>query len=792
LVDEDNREQRQQMSNIQKIIVKKKRLRLISLFSILMAMQAIGAAGQASCSSFIQQKDTLICPGQSVSLNLLAPPVKDTVLPGVWKLLIPGTSIDSNLFNIKAFGYDKANQFLYSIIHQKIIRYDLKTNTVSSVPANNWPGDYTEFTYDYTNNRLLCWRSGRDIVYTIPATGGNWTVFGPGTIDRESNGSSAYWNPLKQQPGIYGGYGFNAVKSWVFENNGTTWQERKSNPAIDSTPPKGGNIVSTNGDGTKLYLFSGQGNYSGDELTGTCTLGSPWATSGGMYCWLRDLWEFNLSTYTFQKVLPVNNQSIQYEGALVYYYDKLRFYLFGGYQPTGDYAANQNLANTNKTFYFRRGVDSGFVEFQGEGDVPPPMPKTLSNHYSYYDPVGKRMIWARYDGIWAYYPDSSLVPPAFRSIIWSTGDTTASITVKPAQTTLYRVTRTIGSTVCKDSITIMVSNMQTTLKPVENICGDSIVLDAGTGFNSYLWNTGETTQRIVAKQNGTYSVNLGKDACTAVDTSRVLFAAPVNVFSVGVLKDSVCAGDADSLFVINPQNGITYSWSISGNSTIIHTGTNYLPRNITKDIVYLVSGTSNPAICSSKTANATIVVRTKLSKPVLHIDSIGNATIIFRWDPVPGAIGYFVSLDKGNTYVLPSSGALGLTQTIAGLLPNKLVDIVVKAVGPYSCQESDTTQLNATTLNPFGDGIYVPNAFTPNGDGVNDVLFVYGTAISSIRLMIYNQWGKQLFISTDISKGWDGTSRGERSQAGLYTYALEAIMQNGKRIVKGGTFSLIR
>lgn len=775
--------------------MKKKRLRLISLLSIIMVLQAISASSQSSlgCSPFIKQKDTVICPGVSVSLNLIPPPVKDTVLPGVWKLLIPGGGpLDSTLFNIKPFGYDKANQFLYSIIHQRITRYDLKTNTVTSIPAGNWPGDYTEFTYDYTNNRLLLWRGGRDMLYAIPATGGNWTLISPGTIDRETNGSSAYWNPIKKQAGIYGGYGFNTVKSWVFENDGTDWVERKPNPAIDSTPPKGGNIVSTNADGTRLYLFSGQGNYSGDELTGTCTLGSPWATSGGMYCWLRDLWEFDLTTYKFQNILPVNNQSIKYEGALVYYYDKSRFYLFGGYQPTGDYLTNQNLANTNKTFYFRRGVDSGFVEFEGEGAVPPPMPKTLSNNYSYYDPVGKRMIWARYDGIWAYYPDSSLVPPSFRSTVWSTGDTTSSITVKPTQTTLYKVVRTIGSQVCRDSITITVNDMKTLLQPVANICGDSTVLDAGPGFNTYLWNTGSATQSIVTKQNGTYSVTVSKGACTATDTSRVLFAAPVNTFNIGVFKDSVCAGDADSLFVITPQSGITYSWTVSGNASVINTGINYLPKNITKDIAYTVTGSSNPTICTSQTANAKIVVRIKLSKPVLRADTIGNTNLAFRWDPLPGAIGYLVSLDKGVTYTSPSSGSLGVTHSITGLLPNKPVTITVKALGPYACQDSDTSQTSATTRNPFGNGIYIPNAFTPNGDGVNDVLFVYGTAITSVRLMIYNQWGKQLFISTDILKGWDGTSKGERSPAGLYTYALEVIMQDGTRVTKGGTFSLIR
>jgi gliding motility-associated-like protein len=776
--------------------VKQRIPHLVSVLFILIALQASSVSAQSSfgCTPFIRQNDSVICPGASVTLDLLPPPAKDSLLPGVWKLLIPKSNIDSTLFNIRAFGYDRANQCFYSIMHQLILKYDLKTNRITSIPATNWPGDFTEFTYDYTNKRLLCWRGGRDMIYAIPVTGGAWTAIGPGAIDREANNASSYWNPLNQQPGFYGGYGFNEVKSWVYENDGTGWQERKTNPLIDSTPPKGGNIVSSNADGTKLYLFSGQGNYSGDELTGTCTLGSPWATNGGMFCWLRDLWELDLSTYKFQNILPVNNQSIKYEGALTYYYDKSRFYLFGGYQPTGDYATNQNLSNTNRTFYFRRGVDSGFVEFGGEGDVPPPMPKTLSNSYNYYDPIARRMIWARYDGIWAYYPDSTLVPPAPNSILWSTGDTTSSITVKPAQTTSYSVTRSIGSMVCKDTVTITVTDMKTAIQHNVNVCGDSAILDAGAGFNTYLWNTGATTQTIVAKQNATYSVSLGKAACTATDTSRVLFATPVNDFTVSMLKDSVCAGESDSLYITTPQTGITYTWTVSGNPAVIGTGVYYLPKNITNTINFQASGTSNATICPVKTATARIVVRVKFSKPVMHIDSVKNDKIVFRWDPVPGTYGYLVSMDKGASYKDPSSGTgpLALIHTVSGLLPNTPVNITVIAVGKYNCQTSDSAQSNATTLNPFGNGIYVPNAFTPNGDGVNDVLLVYGTAFSSIRLMIYSPWGKQVFVSTDVKKGWDGTSGGQKLPAGLYTYSLEAIMQDGQKINKGGTFSLVR
>jgi gliding motility-associated-like protein len=774
--------------------VKKKLFCLISLWAFLCILARVSALAQTAngCTPFIRQKDTTICPGTSVALNLIPPSSTDSLLPGIWRLLIPGSAIDSNLFNIKPFGFDKVRQCFYSIIHNRIIRYDLTTQTLVTVPAANWPGDFTEFVYDYTNRRLLLWRGGRDSVYAIPDTGGSWTAIGAGSIDRESNGSSAYWNPINQQPGFYGGYGFNQTKSWVFENNGTGWLQRKNNPAIDSTPPKGGNLMGMNKTGNLLYLFSGQGNYSGDELSGSCTLGSPWATANGMYCWLRDLWEFDLTSYQFQKVLPVNSASIQYDGALGYDYEVNRFYLFGGYQPTASYAANQNLTNTPQTFYFRKNKDSGFVVFQGEGDRPAAMPHTLLHNYTYYDEKAKRLIWARFDGVWAYYPDTTLVPQNGPSVLWSTGDTGSAITVKPLQTTRYTVSRTQGSLFCQDSVLLKVVPMQTRLSKFVTACSDSLQLDAGSGFDKYVWSTGDTTQTLLVKQNGIYTVSVQKNVCTLQDTTQVSLATPVLPFQLGVIKDSICTGEYDSLFIKQPQTGIQYNWLLSGSAAILHTGIFYAPPNLSGNSVFVVNGVSNPSICPAATATASIFVRTQLSPPTLHLDSAGLYSLAFHWDPVPGATGYLVSTDSGRTYQIPQSGPSGLIHVITGLQPNETRAIQVKTTGNYACQESDAAILDATTRNPFGDGIYIPNAFTPNGDGVNDLFRVYGTAFAKTRIRIFNQWGKLLYSTTDLTKGWDGSYQGKPQPGGLYTYALDAEMQDGKVFTKGGSFQLIR
>lgn len=765
----------------------------ILLILLIMALQSQKLAGQTNtCQPFLYQKDTLVCANTQITLSLIPAPAPDSILPGVWKQLIAKTAIDSVLFNIKAFGYDKMNQYLYSIIHQKIIRFDLKNNTVSSINANNWPGDYTEFTFDNNNNRLLYWRGGRDSVYALPAAGGSWTLIGTGAIDRESYGASSYWNPITQHPGFYGGYGYNQMKSWIYESTSAGWILKKSNPAIDSVPAKGGDLVASNADGSKLYLFAGQGSYSGNELAGSCTLGSPWATASGLYCWLKDLWELDLNTYSFKNILPVNSASIQYQGAVAYDYDKARFFLFGGFQPTGNYLQNQNLPNTNKTFRFRTGKDTGFVEFTGQAEQPPAAIGNGLNGLAYYDPIAKRVIWARYDGIWAYYPDSTTIPISQKSYLWSTGDTTNTINVKPTQTTRYTITRTSGGLVCSDSILISIMNMQTTLQQSVAVCADTVKLDAGSGFNNYTWSTGETSQSIVVNKNGTYTVTISKGACTSKDSSQVQLATTVLDFIVRAQKDSVCVGESDTLQVIAPQSGVLYSWYVPGSPIKINSGTFYGLNSVTKNLSYVVNATSIPAACATKSASAQIVVRPKIAKPILAIDSLGATAVVFSWNAIPDATGYLISLNNGLDFQDPANGSQALKELVNGIPAGQTQKIIIRALGQATCQTSDTSVLVATTINPFGNGIFIPNAFTPNGDGNNDLFKIYGTAIKSMRLKIYNQWGELIFTSTDLAIGWDGNSKGNKSPASVYHFTLEAVMQDGTELTKTGVFTLIR
>jgi hypothetical protein len=88
--------------------------------------------------------------------------------------------------------------------------------------------------------------------------------------------------------------------------------------------------------------------------------------------------------------------------------------------------------------------------------------------------------------------------------------------------------------------------------------------------------------------------------------------------------------------------------------------------------------------------------------------------------------------------------------------------------------------------------VFVPDIFSPNGDGNNDVLFVRGNGLARLEFRVYNRWGEEVFMSNDVSKGWDGQLRGSPSQSGSYFYSLKARLNNDTPLILTGEIILVR
>ncbi|MBU6158593.1 MAG: lamin tail domain-containing protein [Bacteroidetes bacterium] len=96
------------------------------------------------------------------------------------------------------------------------------------------------------------------------------------------------------------------------------------------------------------------------------------------------------------------------------------------------------------------------------------------------------------------------------------------------------------------------------------------------------------------------------------------------------------------------------------------------------------------------------------------------------------------------------------------------------------------------TVIPTSKDVFVPNVLTPNGDGKNDVLKVYGNYITKLEMRIFNQWGELIKVINNPAMGWDGTHNGKPQPVGVYVFTLRATLADGSEITKKGSITLLR
>lgn len=88
--------------------------------------------------------------------------------------------------------------------------------------------------------------------------------------------------------------------------------------------------------------------------------------------------------------------------------------------------------------------------------------------------------------------------------------------------------------------------------------------------------------------------------------------------------------------------------------------------------------------------------------------------------------------------------------------------------------------------------VFVPNAFSPNNDGQNDFLCIYGKCIETLNLVIYDRWGEKVFETTDAKQCWDGTYKGKLMNSAVFVYYYNVTLFSGENLVKKGNISLVR
>jgi gliding motility-associated-like protein len=394
------------------------------------------------------------------------------------------------------------------------------------------------------------------------------------------------------------------------------------------------------------------------------------------------------------------------------------------------------------------------------------------------------------------------------SAVWTPGNFPGSVNVWPTSTTTYTVS-VIASMGCTATAQVTVTVSAGPPLPIVNgttICsGTSATLNVTnpqSGYTYYWYNaatggpslsTGISYTTPVLNITTTYYVE-AVTASGCVSTSRTPVTVTVNPLpaSLPVNGLTICPGTSATLSAPSPQTGYTYNWyDAATGGNLLSTGISYTLNSVAAQTTVYLQSTSGSGCVGSSRSPVTVDIYTQLNTPVVTVSNVTTNSVTFTWNAIATATGYEVSTNNGASFQVPSSGTTGTTHTISGLQPLQSVSIIVRALGTPACRNSEPSAIiPATALGT--NQVFVPNVFTPNGDGRNDVLYVYGNYITSMKFQVFNQWGELIFQSTDKNIGWNGSYKNRFQPVGVYAYTLVVVLNDGTTVKKQGSINLVR
>ncbi|MEO6730064.1 MAG: gliding motility-associated C-terminal domain-containing protein [Ferruginibacter sp.] len=246
-------------------------------------------------------------------------------------------------------------------------------------------------------------------------------------------------------------------------------------------------------------------------------------------------------------------------------------------------------------------------------------------------------------------------------------------------------------------------------------------------------------------------------------------------YNVTLVNAAGC--DSVATLILKIQgNAVIQPKVLSGCSSVIFEGVTYSASTVIKRTIKGIGG------CDS----------------VYNITSINIASQNFELkiaaNPNPATKGQPVKIMTSSlvpytvTAWLPANIFMSQNSATQAIIADTPTLVRVIARSDAGC--IDTAYISLA-INPPSD-FYIPNAFTPNGDGNNDYFSVYGTSIKQGLLRVYNQWGQLVFETTNIKKGWNGVYKGVLQPVGVYAYVVFAEMYDATKVTNHGFLNLIR
>jgi len=363
---------------------------------------------------------------------------------------------------------------------------------------------------------------------------------------------------------------------------------------------------------------------------------------------------------------------------------------------------------------------------------------------------------------------------------WTGGLTGAHLTGLAAGT--YEVTATDANN-CTLNGSVTIAEPPPLIMPVSATdarCfggyGQAIANPIGAGPFTFSWSTGGNAQ-IISAPAGNHSVT-ATDANSCEQTGSFTINQPSQIVVSGSGISPVCLGDSTGSVTFSVSGGTpgyAYTWSpaVSTTNAAINIPSGTYSVTVTDANQCTMSGASTltdpPAVTVDIFPNPAQVQQGQTVQ--LTVTTNQSGTLDYVWTPQSGL----------SCYDCPEPVFSGLeTQTYT-------LDVTTAEGCPGTAEVTVTVISNV--------GLFIPNAFSPDGNGRNDYFEFFGSLelVRQIELKIFDRWGSKLFESFDLNNKWDGTHKGKEVNPGVYVYTLKvAWITNHRDSFYKGSVTVLR
>lgn len=378
------------------------------------------------------------------------------------------------------------------------------------------------------------------------------------------------------------------------------------------------------------------------------------------------------------------------------------------------------------------------------------------------------------------------------SFTWNPGGQTISpVTVSPVGTITYSVSGTDANG-CAGSATVNVTvnppPVITVAASSQLVCeGTAVTLSATGGAIYYLWNPGALTDSTISVTPSATTVYFVTGnfpgPCTASNSIQVqVVPMPVTAF----IATPVSGCDPLTVtFTDQSLNATSWQWWFSDGANSSSPNTLHTFSTGTWDATLI---TDNSLGCSDTLLQSSVITVYPNPEALFSVDPPINTPIELS--------------DATFQFTNESTGASSYEWNFGDNSYDNVTDPIhtYKTFGNYTVSLlvtsdegcTDSVSLSLLEIVP-NNSAYFPNAFTPNGDGLNDLFQLVVTPnLKSVTLYVFNRWGEPVYASDDMNTGWDGTYKNEPAQVGTYVYRAIVSFENGTVEQLKGNVTLLR